>query len=541
MRRCGQRFAPLTPSPNLSPLGRGTIKVSHKFGTLASMPRALLSVADKTGIDTFASKLHELGFEIISTGGTFQALQDAHIPVTQVSEVTGFPEMLGGRVKTLHPNIHGGILAKRDAAQLAELEAHDITAIDMVVGNLYPFREVVADDVTLQTALEHIDIGGPTMIRAAAKNFPNVMVVVDPDDYETVASQLAGGGLDETSRRELAVKAFAHTAAYDAAITRYLSPDELPDEGALELHKIHDLRYGENPHQQASLWRLGSERGPVLDAEILHGKAMSFNNFQDGEAAWNLLLELETQEGAVAVAVKHANPCGVAVADDLLTAYQRAHAADPVSIYGGIVAVNGTVTLALAEELAKTFLEIILALDFEEGALEHLRKKKNLRLLRVTIPPKHGQFDIRSLRGGLLIQDRDEATLEDAGVQVVTERQPSDDEWRDLRFAWTVCKHVKSNAIVLAKNAVTTGIGAGQVSRIWAAEQAIHHAGSAAQGSVLASDAFFPFDDVVRSAAAAGVRSIIQPGGSIRDDEVIAAANELGVAMVCTGMRHFRH
>ena len=505
------------------------------------MPRALLSVSDKTDLESFAKSLLNAGYDLISTGGTFRALQAAGLDVQQVSEVTGSPEILGGRVKTLHPKIHGGILAKRDEKHLAELKEQGITQVDVVVVNLYPFRETVAQEVSLDAALENIDIGGPTMLRAAAKNFPHVLVVSDPADYERVAEALQAG-VGAGLRSELARKAFAHTSAYDAAIVQYLSrrsDNEWPDETALELHKVCELRYGENPHQRAALWRLGSERGPILDAKVLHGKAMSFNNYGDAEAAWNLLSELPKP---AAVAVKHANPCGVAIGDDLLSAYRRAHAADPVSIFGGIVAVNEVVTGALAEELAKTFLEIVLAPGYESAALERLQKKKNLRLLEVTplaISPY--QRDIRSLRGGLLVQDMDAGTLEDADLRVVTERQPSEDEWRDLRFAWTVCKHVKSNAIVLAKEGVTIGIGAGQVSRIWAAEGAVERAGEEVTGSVMASDAFFPFDDVVRMAAGAGVKAVVQPGGSVRDEEVIAAADELGLAMVFTGMRHFKH
>lgn len=503
------------------------------------MPRALLSVSDKTGLEPFARALADAGYELISTGGTYRTLHETGIPVTKVSDVTGFPEILGGRVKTLHPKIHGGILAKRDDASLTELEQHAITPIDLVVVNLYPFREAVAaEGVMLEHALENIDIGGPTMIRAAAKNFPAVAVVVDPRDYDGVLERLQGNGLDGAYRQQLAVKAFAHTAAYDSAIVRHLDGGELPDEGALEVRKVSTLRYGENPHQRASLWRLGSERGPVLDAEVLHGKEMSFNNYQDAEAAWNLVAELSK---AAAVAVKHANPCGVGTAQDLLEAYQKAHAADPVSIFGGIVALNDTVNEALAAELNKTFLEIVMAPAFDEAALAILRKKKNLRLLRVTESSSRGAFDIRRIRGGLLIQDMDEGTLDEADLQVVTKRAPTEAEWVDLRFAWTVCKHVKSNAIVLAKGGVTTGIGGGQVSRLWAAEGAVSRAGEAATGSALASDAFFPFEDALRLAAQAGVRAAIQPGGSVRDDEVIQAADELGVAMVFTGMRHFKH
>ncbi len=510
------------------------------MGYIAPMPRALLSVSDKTGLESFAQNLLDAGFDLISTGGTFRALQAAGLAVTQVSEVTGSPEILEGRVKTLHPKIHGGILAKRSAAHSQELEEQGILPIDLVAVNLYPFRETVTQEVDLDTALENVDIGGPTMLRAAAKNFPYVVVVSDPADYERVTAALQEG-VDDVLRLELARKAFAHTAAYDAAIIQYLGNQvggNWADETALELHKVRELRYGENPHQHAALWRLGSERGPVTGAEVLHGKEMSFNNYGDAEAAWNLLSELPAP---AAVAVKHANPCGVAVADDLLGAYKRAHAADPVSIFGGIVAVNEVVTGALADELAKTFLEIILAPDYEAAALERLQRKKNLRLLKVTTPATSKGRDIRSLRGGLLVQDLDEGTLDDADLRVVTEREPSGAQWRDLRFAWTVCKHVKSNAIVLAKEGVTAGIGAGQVSRIWAAEGAVARAGEAVKGSVMASDAFFPFDDVVRMAADAGVAAVIQPGGSVRDEEVIAAADELDVAMVFTGMRHFKH
>ncbi len=503
------------------------------------MPRALLSVSDKTGLADFAAALIELGFELISTGGTFKAIEAAGIPVKKVSELTGFPEILGGRVKTLHPKVHGGILAKRSAAQLAELSEHDISPIDLVVVNLYPFRQTVAKpEVTLDEALENIDIGGPTMLRAAAKNFPAVTVVVNPADYTLVSKELKQQGPDLEFRRRLAVKAFAHTAAYDAAISSYLGEGQLADESVLELRKLKTLRYGENPHQQASLWRSGNERGPVLDADILHGKEMSYNNYQDAEAAWNLLTELE---GAAAVAVKHANPCGVARADDLITAYKLAHAADPVSIFGGIVAFNQTVELKLAQELSRTFLEIVMAPDFAPDALTQLRQKKNLRLLQIKEPVSGRQFDLKRLRGGLLLQDFDQRGLSQSDLKVVSQLKPSQTQWLDLRFAWTVCKHVKSNAIVLAKAGVSTGIGAGQVSRIWAAEQAIDHAGADARASVMASDAFFPFDDVVRVAAAAGVSAIIQPGGSIRDQEVIAAADELGLAMVFTGLRHFRH
>ncbi len=511
------------------------------------MARALLSVSDKSNLISFAQELAALGYELASTGGTAKALQEAGLEVTPVADITQFPEMLGGRVKTLHPNIHGGILAKRSPEQLAELETHNIVPIDLVVVNLYPFRQVVSKGVDIDTALENIDIGGPTMLRASAKNFPSVAVVVNPDDYDMVIEKLKAASLDQDTRKHLALKAFSHTAAYDAAISSYLAEGQLMQEGdfiqetGLEITKQAELRYGENPHQEASLWRLGSETGPVLDAKILQGKAMSFNNYQDADAAWNLLAELPP---ASVVAVKHANPCGVAtmsdVAPTILGVYKLAHDADPQSIFGGIVAVNVEVGKELAEEMSKTFLEIVLAPSFSEEALAVFAKKKNLRLLHVTAEDK-SKLDIRRIRGGLLIQAIDRGALDNCDLKVVTKLQPDETAWQDLRFAWTIAKHTKSNTIVLAKEGRSTGIGVGQVSRIWAAEQAIEHAGTSVTGSALASDAFFPFDDVVRLAGAHGVTSVICPGGSKRDDEVIAACDELGISMVFTGMRHFRH
>ena len=501
------------------------------------MARALLSVYDKTNLVPFAESLVELGYELVSTGGTFKVIDSASIPVTKVADITQFPEMLAGRVKTLHPRIHAGILAKRDEEQLAELKAQRITPIDLVAVNLYPFREVVSSPkVSLEAALENIDIGGPTMLRSAAKNFPYVTVIIDPKDYEEVIEGIKSTFSFE-DHRKLAAKAFAHAAAYDAAITRYLANDKLLAETALELNKITDLRYGENPHQQASLWRLGNEKGPVLDACVIQGKAMSFNNYQDADAAWNLLTDLGDKPAVVAV--KHTNPCGAAVANDIFRAYEKAHAADPTSIFGGIVATNRAIDEALAKQMSETFLEIILAPEFTPEALEVFARKKNLRLLKVS-DTNTGGLDICCVRSGLLIQEFNSSIL--AGKpKVVTKRSPTEQEWRDMRFAWTICKHTKSNAIVLAKDNVTTGIGVGQVSRIWAAEQAIDHAENKAKGSALASDAFFPFDDVVRVAAKAGVTSVISPGGSKRDEEIIAAGDELGLTMVFTGMRHFRH
>lgn len=509
------------------------------------MSRALLSVSDKRNLEPFAQALVTLGYELIATGGTYRAIEAAGIPVAKVAEVTNSPEILDGRVKTLHPHIHGAILAKRNEAHLAELQEHAIIPIDMVVGNLYPFREAVAKpDSSLADALENIDIGGPTMLRAAAKNFPAVTVVVDPDDYTMVIEKLETGGVDEAARASLALKAFAHTASYDAAISQYLEMKlELPQplQKTLELNKIEELRYGENPHQSASLWRLGSQSGPVIDADILQGKAMSFNNYNDAEAAWATLSELRSDGHHICVAVKHTNPCGVAEADSLLEAYQKAHAADPVSIFGGIVAVSHEIDAELARLMSQTFLEIILAPSYSEEARSIFAKKKNLRLLQVSVDSDVTQQNIRSIAGGFLVQSPDIFALENADMHVVSERQPSAQELSDMRFAWKVCKHTKSNAIVLAQNNVTTGIGVGQVSRIWAAEQAIEHAGEQAAGSVLASDAFFPFDDVVRTAAAAGIKAVISPGGSRRDGEVIAACDELGMIMIFTGLRHFKH
>ncbi|MEM7739140.1 MAG: bifunctional phosphoribosylaminoimidazolecarboxamide formyltransferase/IMP cyclohydrolase [Deinococcota bacterium] len=501
---------------------------------------ALLSVYDKTGIVDFAKQLDALGYSLISTGGTHKTLTEAGLTVRQVSEVTGSPEILGGRVKTLHPIIHGGILAKRNDEQLAELATHNIATIDVVVVNLYPFRDAVAESPELANALENIDIGGPTMLRAAAKNFPSVLVVSKPEDYADVAIKLGADAVDDAFRRQLAVKAFAHVAAYDAAITRYLSEGDIwqGDEVGLEVHKIQTLRYGENPHQQASLWRLSGERGPVVDAEILQGKAMSFNNYQDADAAWALLSDITTANKTSVVALKHGNPCGVAQAGTLVDAYKKAHDADPLSIFGGIVAVDQVIDADLAQVMTQIFLEIVLAPGYEDGALEVFTAKKNLRLLKV-MQNDTSTHNLRMISGGLLVQDRDTHTFADAKQNVVTTQQPQN--WDDVEFAWHVVKHAKSNAIVLVKDGVTVGIGSGQVSRIGAAQQALAQASDKAKGAVLASDAFFPFDDVVREAASYGVQTVISPGGSVRDDEVISACNELGVAMVFTGVRHFRH
>ena len=529
-----------------------TFSASTASSPASQPPYALLSVSDKTALLPFAEALQAAGYRLLSTGGTLQHLQAAGLEAEAVSAYTGFPEMLGGRVKTLHPAIHGGILAKRTPEHDAELHAQGMVAIDVVVVNLYPFRETIARaDSSLEDALENIDIGGPTMLRAAAKNFPHVLVVVDPADYTSLATKLQQGqavSLDE--RRALAAKAFAHTAAYDAAINHYLEPNYAEQtQTVLELHKVGALRYGENPHQPAWLWRVGAERGAVLDAPVLQGKAMSFNNYQDAEAAWALLENLwqeslaakDSQPVANCVAVKHANPCGVARATTALEAYNLAHAADPLSIFGGVVALDQPVDEALARRMGETFLEIILAPDYSPEALSYLASKKNLRLLQVPMQASIAQYDLRRLRGGLLMQRFDRLTLADTVLEPVSARQPDEAQWQDLLFAWTVCKHSKSNAIVLAKAQQTVGIGLGNVSRIGAAQQALHQADEAAQGAVLASDAFFPFDDVVRQAAAAGVAAVIAPKGAKRDAEVLTACNDLGIALVFTDKRHFKH
>jgi len=501
--------------------------------------RALLSVSDKTGLIDFARGLAALGFELVSTGGTARALREAGLEVKPVSDVTGFPEVLGGRVKTLHPRIHAGVLARED--QLDELAGLEIEPFDLVAVNLYPFSETVAAGAGIDEALEQIDIGGPTLLRAAAKNHRRVWVVADPADYPRVLEALGGGGDASGLRERLAAKAFAHTAAYDAAIAGWFSErleGRFPERRILVLDKVTDLRYGENPHQQAALYRLRGEEGPLLAADQLQGKPMSFNNYGDAEAAWNLVSAFDEP---AAVAMKHQNPCGVGVADTLAAAFQKAHDADPVSIFGGIVALNRPLDVATAEKLAPIFLEVLLAPDYQEEALDLLARKKNLRILKVPTFARDDYLDLRRMRGGLLAQDADVAPLDEKELRVVTDSAPTEAEWRDLRFAWKVVRALRSNAITVAKDGQTLGSGMGQTSRIDAARHALDHAGEAARGAVLASDAFFPFDDVVRLAAERGIRAIIQPGGSKRDADSIAAANEAGIAMVFTGLRVFRH
>ena len=502
--------------------------------------RALLSVSDKTGIVEFARGLADLGFEIVSSGGTASAIADAGIPVKKVSEITGAPEILDGRVKTLHPKIHGGILAdRRKQDHVDQLDAQDITAIDLVVCNLYPFEKTVAEpDVSEDDAVEQIDIGGPAMVRAAAKNFQSVAVVVDPGRYEAVLSELRDQGeVSLETRRALALQAFQHTAAYDAAISTYLAGEQtFPQRLLVAGRKVADLRYGENPHQSAAFYWSGSEPAGLAAAEQLHGKELSYNNILDTDAAWKLVLDLE---GPAAAIIKHSNPCGVAEAATLEEAYQLALECDRTSAFGGIVALSRPCDVETATAMSEIFTEVVIAPGFDDDALEVLQAKKNLRLLRATrdlpIEP-----DIRRVAGGFLLQSPDPSdSAEDA--KVVTKAEPTDEQWEDLRFAWVVAKHVKSNAIVLAKDRVAVGVGAGQMSRVESTKLAAMRAGDRAQGTACASDAFFPFRDGLDAAVEAGAIAVIQPGGSVRDDEVIAAADEHGIPMVFTGRRHFRH
>ncbi|MFQ5892678.1 MAG: bifunctional phosphoribosylaminoimidazolecarboxamide formyltransferase/IMP cyclohydrolase [Nitrospinota bacterium] len=521
--------------------------------------RALVSLSDKEGAVEFCKALVAMGVEIISTGGTAGLLTDKGIAVTQVAEVTGFPEILDGRVKTLHPMIHGGVLARRgDPQHEAALAAHGIRPIDLVVVNLYPFETTTAKpDVTVSEAVEQIDIGGPCLIRAAAKNFRDVAVVVDPGDYAALREELEAhaGCLSLATRFGLAQKAFSHTARYDAVITAYLAwqPEDpakaeepFPSRTTLQLELVQALRYGENPHQRAALYRDVSEAGlspSLLEADQLHGKELSYNNLVDLEAA--LLCVQEFEEPTCAI-IKHTNPCGVATSGDLTEAYQKANACDPTSAYGGVMGFNRPVEGPLAEALSQTFVEAIVAPAFSDEALTLLRQKKALRLIRcqgLGAGPEsesHGR-EVKKLLGGALIQDRDTIDLLPEQLTVPTEREPTDEEMAALRFAWKVVKHVKSNAIVFTRADRTVGIGAGQMSRVDSARLAASKAQSDLSGCVMASDAFFPFRDGIDEAAAHGITAIIQPGGSIRDEEVIEACNEHGIAMVCTGIRHFKH
>ncbi len=512
--------------------------------------RAILSVSDKTGLVDFARGLEELGFELFSTGGTKKALTEAGVSVRSVSELTGFPEILDGRVKTLHPAVHGGILARRNlAAHIAELEQNKMGLIDLVAVNLYPFRETVAKpEVGLDEALENIDIGGPTMIRAAAKNFPDVLVVVDPADYESVLEQLRRGGVRGEERRKLAQKAFQHVAAYDTAIAQYLRRGEegFGDEVTIALRKRYDLRYGENPHQAAAFYAeevAGGAVGGISSAKQLWGKELSFNNILDSDAAWSAATDFEAPTVSV---IKHTNPCGLASHQNLAEAYRRAFSGDTVSAFGGIVALNRPVDFATAQEVAKTFYEVIIAPDYEEKALDLLKQKRDLRILAMGSQRGPGKealptLDFRRVGGGFLVQTSDSLPEGGLSLRTVTEREPTGEELKDLLFAWKAVKHVKSNAIVFVKDSTILGMGAGQPNRVTSVKIALEKAGERSQGSVVGSDAFFPFPDGVELAAKGGATAIIQPGGSVRDEEVIATANKYNVAMVFTGVRHFRH
>ncbi len=507
--------------------------------------RALLSVSDKAGIVELAGDLVELGFEIISTGGTARIISEAGIPVTEAAQVTGSPEILGGRVKTLHPYIHGAILARPD--QVEELNEHGITPIDLVVVNLYPFEDTIArTGVTLEEAVENIDIGGPTMLRASAKNHSRVAVVVNPDRYGQVVDELKSGGeISGSSRYQLAAEAFAHTAGYDAAITDYLNSraefegEAYLDRLSLSFEKVQNLRYGENPQQEAAFYATSGKRTGLAAAKQLQGKELSFNNLNDLNAAWELVKEFQE---STAVAVKHANPCGVGSALTIYEAYQQAYEADPVSIFGGIVALNRTVGAATAREMMEIFLEVVAAPEFTEEALEIFNEKKDIRL--VEIRPESDESmptDFKKVSGGLLIQSVDHEPVGVSGGEVVTKTKPTKEQWDDLNFAQKVVKHVRSNAIVLASGGKTVGIGAGQMNRIGAAKIALNQAGDKAKGAVIGSDAFFPFPDIIDEAGKAGISAIVQPGGSKKDDESIRLCDRLGIAMVFTGRRYFKH
>jgi phosphoribosylaminoimidazolecarboxamide formyltransferase/IMP cyclohydrolase len=516
--------------------------------------RALISVSNKTGLSELSQYLHDMGVQLLSTGGTANFLRERKIPVTDVSEYTGFPEIMDGRVKTLHPKVHGGLLALRDHANhLAQMKAQGIQPIDMVVVNLYPFRETAArEGVTYPEVIEQIDIGGPSMIRSAAKNHAFVAVVTDPHDYGTILEEMRtnSGALSDGTRFMLAQKAFAATASYDSAIATYFSerawtpegaqkqPEILPLTEMLSLEKITDLRYGENPHQRAGLYRKTAEPAfGVAGAQFLHGKELSYNNLLDSDAAWNLILEFDRPAAAV---IKHTNPCGVAQSDTVVDAYTLARDSDPISAFGSVVAINRTVDVDTANEINKTFVEVVLAPDFASDALEILEQKKNIRLLRVgsnaPISLQH-----RQISGGFLVQDKDMYSIHPEELKVVTKRAPTKEELEALLFGWRVVKHVKSNAIVFSNASRMLGIGCGQTSRVDAVKWGAQKATLPLHGCTLASDAFFPFPDGLLVAASYGVRAVIQPGGSMRDADVIDAANDQDIAMVFTGIRHFKH
>ncbi|MEC9489617.1 MAG: bifunctional phosphoribosylaminoimidazolecarboxamide formyltransferase/IMP cyclohydrolase [Halanaerobiales bacterium] len=524
---------------------------------MSKIKRALISVSNKEGIVDFAEGLKEFGVEIISTGGTGRMLKENGIEVTDIDQVTNFPEMMDGRVKTLHPAVHGGILAVRDNEQhLEEIAAQDIEPIDLVVCNLYPFAETIAkDDVTLEEAIENIDIGGPTMIRSAAKNNNDVAVVVDPADYDELLAEMkvGNGGLTKTQKLKLAYKAFHHTAEYDQRIQKYLGEivleeekEEMPETLLDRYDKREDLRYGENPHQKAAFYLEAEQHEPSIStAEQLHGKGMSYNNINDTDGALELIKEFEDKPAAAVI--KHANPCGMATADNLKDAFINAHAGDPLSAFGSIVAANRKIDAGTAAEIAvqDKFIEVVIAPDYEEEALDILKERSDkMRILKtgeLSINRDKPGYSMKKVTGGLLVQDRDLAQTTAQDLELVTEKDPTEKQIEDLLFSWKVVKHVKSNAIVMAKDEMVVGVGAGQMSRVDSMIIAGRKAEGRQEGGVVASDAFFPFPDAVEKAAELGVKAIIQPGGSIRDDQVIDACNKLGIAMVFTGKRHFRH
>ena len=522
--------------------------------------RALISVSDKTGVIEFARALSQMGVEILSTGGTAKLLAAENIAVTEVASVTGFPEILDGRVKTLHPKVHGGILARRDKAEhLQALEQHGITKIDLVAVNLYPFDQATASpEVLMEDAIENIDIGGPAMVRASAKNYTGVTIVVDPADYATVLSELANNHQSTTlkTRFTLAAKAFAHTSRYDGAIAGFLTSLSGTD-GALEdtparsnypevlssqFTKVQEMRYGENPHQSAAFYKdLTVVDGLLANYKQLQGKELSYNNIADADAAWECV---RTFDAPACVIIKHANPCGVAVAENPLVAYQKAFQTDPTSAFGGIIAFNREVDGAAAEAISKQFVEVLIAPAISPAARAVFASKQNVRLLEVPLGAGENRYDFKRVGGGLLVQSPDNRNVQRSELKVVTQVQPTDEQWGDLLFAWRVAKYVKSNAIVFCKDGMTMGVGAGQMSRVDSARIAsikAQNAGLTLAGSAVASDAFFPFRDGLDVVIDAGASCVIQPGGSMRDDEVIAAANERGIAMVLTGVRHFRH
>lgn len=508
--------------------------------------RALISVSDKAGIVEFAQQLKEIGFDIISTGGTKKALQEAGIDVMGISEVTYFPEILDGRVKTLHPNVHGALLSKHDDEDhKQQIEQHSIQPIELVCVNLYPFQQTIAKpDVTVEEAIENIDIGGPTMLRSSAKNHQYVTVVVDPADYEKVINEYKEQGKTTfETRRALAAKVFRHTAAYDSIISQYMTElvgEEQPESVTYTFDLKQSLRYGENPHQKAAFYKKPlSSKFSIANAEQLHGKELSYNNINDANAALQIVKEFDIP---AAVAIKHNNPCGVGTGETIFEAFSKAYEADSTSIFGGIVALNREVDTKTAEKLHEIFLEIVIAPSFTQEALEVLTSKKNIRLLTLSFADtKLSEKVLTSVEGGLLVQDVDSYTLKDAKITVPTKREPTEEEWAALKLSWNVVKHVKSNAIVVSDSQMTLGVGAGQMNRVGSAKIALEQAGEKAKGAVLASDAFFPMPDTLEEAAKAGITAIIQPGGSVRDEDSIAVANQHDIAMVFTGVRHFKH